>query len=145
LNSNDKEIWDTAYNEEFDGLSLLPTWEIISEDKFHQLYKNVKILPSMAIAIIKYDAHNKPKRAKYRIVVLGNHDYHQWSKESTAAPVMSQLEPSPAYQNTKIILSDHRLDVHVLLQGLIGNFFKAYMVYTMHQNYGTTKSVPIFM
>jgi hypothetical protein len=33
-----------------------------------------------------------PKRAKYRIVILGNLDYHNWSKESTAAPVMSQLE-----------------------------------------------------
>jgi len=46
----------------------------------------------MAIATIKYDAFNRPKRAKYRIVVLGNHDYHSWSKASTAAPVMSQLE-----------------------------------------------------
>ncbi len=46
----------------------------------------------MAIATIKYNAHNCPKRAKYRIVVLGNLDYHNWSKESTAAPVMSQLE-----------------------------------------------------
>jgi hypothetical protein len=32
------------------------------------------------------------KHAKYRLVVLGNLDYHTWSKESTAAPVMSQLE-----------------------------------------------------
>jgi hypothetical protein len=46
----------------------------------------------MAIATIKYDANNKPKRAKYRLVVLGNLDYHTWSKESTAAPVFSQLE-----------------------------------------------------
>ncbi len=46
----------------------------------------------MAIATIKYDANNKPKRAKYRIVVLGNLDYHTWSKEDTAAPVLSHLE-----------------------------------------------------
>jgi hypothetical protein len=46
----------------------------------------------MALAMIKYDANNRPKHAKYRIVVLGNLDYHNWSKESTAAPVMSQLE-----------------------------------------------------
>jgi len=46
----------------------------------------------MAIATIKFDNFNRPKRAKYRIVILGNHDYHTWSKESTAAPVMSQLE-----------------------------------------------------
>jgi hypothetical protein len=46
----------------------------------------------MAISTIKYDAFNKTKRAKYRIVILGNLNYHQWSKESTVAPVMSQLE-----------------------------------------------------
>lgn len=46
----------------------------------------------MVIATIKYDEFNHPKRAKYRIVVLGNLDYHNWSKEATAAPVMSQLE-----------------------------------------------------
>jgi len=52
----------------------------------------VKALPSMAITTMKYNAFNRPKRAKYRIVVLGNHDPHTWSKDSTAAPVMSQLE-----------------------------------------------------
>jgi hypothetical protein len=46
----------------------------------------------MAIATIKYDEHNKPKRAKYRLVVLGNQDYHTWSREDNAAPVLSQLE-----------------------------------------------------
>jgi hypothetical protein len=51
-----------------------------------------KAIPSMAIAVIKYDEHNRPKRAKYRILVLGNLDYHHWSIESTYAPVLSQLE-----------------------------------------------------
>jgi hypothetical protein len=46
----------------------------------------------MAIATIRYDAHNFPNHAKYRIIILGNSDYHNWSKESTAAPVMSQHE-----------------------------------------------------
>jgi len=46
----------------------------------------------MAIATIKYDEHNRPKRAKYRIVVLENHDPHLWSKDAIAAPVMSQLK-----------------------------------------------------
>jgi hypothetical protein len=46
----------------------------------------------MAISTIRYDENNRPKRAKYRIVVLGNLDYHQWSKEATTAPVMSQLK-----------------------------------------------------
>jgi hypothetical protein len=46
----------------------------------------------MAIATIKYDENNKLKRAKYRLVVLGNLDTNTWSKEATAAPVLSQLE-----------------------------------------------------
>ncbi len=46
----------------------------------------------MALATIKYDEHNCPKRAKYRLVVLGNLDPHHWTRESTAAPVMSQME-----------------------------------------------------
>ena len=86
---SDQAVWHAAYNEEFDGLSEIPTWEIISEEQFKKLNKSVKPLPSMAIATIKYDENNKPKRAKYRIVVLGNLDYHLWSKASTAAPVMS--------------------------------------------------------
>jgi hypothetical protein len=92
LDPSDKLIWDAAYNKEFDGLESLPTWEIISEDKFHQLSKGKKALPTMANATIKYDANNRPKQAKYCLVVLGNLDYHSWLKESTAAPVLSQLE-----------------------------------------------------
>jgi len=92
MSSNDKQIWDAAYNEEYDGLTSIPTWEVLTESQFRLLSKDRKSLPSMAISTIKYDANNHPKRAKYRIVVLGNLDYHNWSKESTAAPVMSQLE-----------------------------------------------------
>jgi len=92
LSSSERAIWDAAYSEEFDGLSSIPTWEIVTESEFRALSKGRKSLPSMAISTIKYDSNNKPKQAKYRIVVLGNLDYYQWSKESTAAPVMSQLE-----------------------------------------------------
>jgi len=92
MSENDKVIWDAAYDEEYEGLNDLPTWDILTENQFKSLSKGVKALPSMALATIKYDANNRPKRAKYRIVVLGNLDYHNWSKESTAAPVMSQLE-----------------------------------------------------
>jgi hypothetical protein len=76
LNDTDWKIWNDAYNEEYNGLTLLPTWEVITEDQFHQLSKGKKPLPTMAIATIKYDKNNHPKRAKYRIVVLGNHDPH---------------------------------------------------------------------
>jgi len=92
MDPSDKLIWDAAYDEEYDGLVSLPTWEVISEAQFRQLSKGKKALPTMAIATIKYDNHNRPKRAKYRIVVLGNQDHHTWSRKDTAAPVLSQLE-----------------------------------------------------
>ena len=46
----------------------------------------------MSISTIKFDEHNKPKRAKYRIFVLGNLDPHDWSKSDTYAPVMSLID-----------------------------------------------------
>jgi hypothetical protein len=92
MTASDKNILDNAYFEEYDGLASLPTWEVLSEDQYKSLYKGVKTLPSMTTATIKYGEFNRPKRAKHRIKVLGNHDYYTWSKESTAAPVMSQLE-----------------------------------------------------
>jgi hypothetical protein len=88
----DKSVWDAAYDEEYNGLVSLPTWKVISEREYKQLSKGKPALPTMAIVTIKYDEYNRPKRAKYRLVVLGNSDYHTWSKEDTAAPVLSQLE-----------------------------------------------------
>jgi hypothetical protein len=88
----DQTIWNEAYTEEYDGLVSLPAWEVVSEEHYHQLSLGKNVLPTMAIATIKYDEHNCPKRAKYCLVVLGNLDYHTWSKEETAAPVLSQLE-----------------------------------------------------
>jgi hypothetical protein len=65
---------------------------VVSEEEYRNLSEGKCALPTMAIATIKYDENNQPKRAKYRLVVLGNLDYHTWSKEDTAAPVFSQLE-----------------------------------------------------
>jgi hypothetical protein len=92
MSSEDKDIWDAAYCEEYDGLASIPIWELLTESQFKFLSKGRKSLPSMAISTIKYVENNQPKLAKYRIVVLENLDYHNWSKESTAAAVMSQLE-----------------------------------------------------
>jgi len=61
LNPEDKQIWDLAYDEEYDGLESLPTWEAITEDQYRQLSKGKKALPTMAIATIKYDSNNRPK------------------------------------------------------------------------------------
>jgi hypothetical protein len=92
MTPHDKKIWDEAYCEEYDGLASIPTWQVLTESQFKLLSKGCRPLPSMTISTIKYNVNNHPNRTKYRIAVLGNLDYHNWSKESTAAPVMSQLE-----------------------------------------------------
>jgi len=58
----DKEKWDAAYKEEWDGLQALGTWETITEEE----YKSLKpiagtALPSMAISTIKYDRDGNPQ------------------------------------------------------------------------------------
>jgi hypothetical protein len=58
LSSGDKIIWDTAYDEEYDSLNSLLTWDVISESQFKHLTQGANALPSMAIATIKYDAYN---------------------------------------------------------------------------------------
>ncbi len=40
--STDKAIWDAAYNEEYNGLTSLPSWEVISEDEYYKLSKGCK-------------------------------------------------------------------------------------------------------
>jgi hypothetical protein len=67
MSSNDKCIWGATYDEEFDNLTSLPTWEVITEEQFRRLSKGMKALPTMAIATIKCDEHNRPKHAKYQI------------------------------------------------------------------------------
>ena len=93
LNTKDKDIWDRSYKEEYEGLQHLDTWEVIMESKYKWLLPVVgKALPTMAISTIKTDGEGNPVRAKYRIVVLGNLDLHNWSKSECFAPVLSQAE-----------------------------------------------------
>ena len=61
MSPGDRHIWDSAYNEVYAGLELLPTWEIITEEQYKLLSKGKKALPTMAIATIKYDDRNRPK------------------------------------------------------------------------------------
>ena len=46
----------------------------------------------MAISTIKRDEIGTPSRVKYRIVILGNLDMHEWSKGNWFAPVIFQME-----------------------------------------------------
>lgn len=67
MDSNDQAIWYAFYDEEYDGLVNILTWDIITEEQYQKLKSHCKAIPSMAIAIIKYDEHNHPKHAKYHI------------------------------------------------------------------------------
>jgi len=90
----DKVSWDAAYAEEYYGLQALGPWEVISEEYFQRLKTAIKsqVLPTMAISTLKYGGDGKPVRCKYRIMVLGNLDTHNWSKDDCFAPALSQLE-----------------------------------------------------
>eukprot|EP00558_Chaetoceros_sp_UNC1202_P009040 CAMPEP_0197232302 /NCGR_PEP_ID=MMETSP1429-20130617/152_1 /TAXON_ID=49237 /ORGANISM="Chaetoceros sp., Strain UNC1202" /LENGTH=1842 /DNA_ID=CAMNT_0042690279 /DNA_START=1 /DNA_END=5529 /DNA_ORIENTATION=- len=93
MNNTDKEIWTSAYREEYDGLANLPAWEVIDESEYNRIKHLVgSILPTMAVSTIKSDENGNPVRAKYRIVALGNLDPHEWSKSECYAPVMSLFE-----------------------------------------------------
>ena len=93
LHPEDKETWDQSYAQEYNGLVDIDTWELISETDYQQC-KHIfgNLMPTMALAVIKYDENGKPVRAKYRIVALGNLDPHTWTKNDCFAPVLSQME-----------------------------------------------------
>ena len=94
LHPKDKQIWDSSYKEEYEGLQNLETWEVITEEQYQYLkiHSNATLLPTMAISVIKKDGNGKPDRAKYRIVVLGNFDTYGWEKHECFAPVLAQHE-----------------------------------------------------
>ena len=94
LSPNDREIWDSAYLEEYLGLNnTTHTWDYISEDEYQTLKSEIgTAIPTMVVSKIKYDQHGNPDRAKYRIVVLGSLDPTNWSAADCFAPVLSALE-----------------------------------------------------
>ena len=94
LHPKDKKIWDASYAEEYQGLQSLDTWEVITEAQYKVLKqsKQARLLPTMAISVIKKDADGRPQREKYRIVVLGNMGPYDWEKHDCFAPVLAQYE-----------------------------------------------------
>ena len=93
LHPEDKATWDASYAQEYQGLVDIDTWETISEEEYNNC-KHIlgKLMPTMAIAVIKRDENGNPIHAKYRIVALGNLDPHNWTKDDCFAPVLSQME-----------------------------------------------------
>jgi len=139
LNDHDKSIWNAAYDEEYDGFSSLPTWDVLTEDQFKKMSKGMKPLPTMAIATIKYDEHNCPEQAKYHLVVFGNHDPRQWSKEATTAPVMSQLELRIL---TSLVFNHRVLKNCDIKQAFVQYLLPSNEQYFLHPSVGCPTSTP---
>ena len=79
--------------EEYSALQALGCFQVISETGYKTLTKLFgPAIPSMAISCIKMDKFGNPKRAKYRIVALGNHEERDWTKQDCYAPVTNLLE-----------------------------------------------------
>ena len=77
LSSHDKTIWNSVYNDEYDGLCDLSAWTSISEYEYKRLRPTLgSSLPTMAISTIKYDENGSPQRAEWYIVTLGHIDPH---------------------------------------------------------------------
>ena len=93
MDPNDTKIWESVYDEEYDGLQNLLTWKPISESECQKIKHVVgNALLTMAISAIKYEENGAPKRAKWYIVALGNLDPHDWSTKGCFVPVLSMLE-----------------------------------------------------
>ena len=92
LPPSDKITWHKAYSEGYFGLHKHAiAWECISQSDYLSLRKYTgNVLPTQALAVMKKDEQGQLIRAKYRIVVLGNLDTHNWNKSDCFAPVMSQ-------------------------------------------------------
>ena len=88
----DRQIWDAAYAEEYDGLASLPAWECVTEQEYQKIKTpSTKLIPTMEISTIKFDKDGLPLRAKYPIVALGNLDWRTWSKSNTYTPLSYPL------------------------------------------------------
>ena len=89
----DRDTWNAAYDEEYDGLDNLNVFtEITTEEymKYLRLHgEDARAIPTMNLFTIKPDEEGNPVRAKSRIVALGNLEQRVWSREDRYAPVLS--------------------------------------------------------
>ena len=91
LCETDKKVWLKAYDEEYDGLRDLDTYEVITEEQYaYYKSKGYAAIPTMNLFVVKPDAFGNPYRAKSRIVVLGNLERKTWTRDDRYAPVLQQ-------------------------------------------------------
>jgi hypothetical protein len=86
----DRRVWLQSYYKEKGGIKCLGTFKCLTLGKYCVLQEKgaPKAIPTMSILTIKKDKQLMPLRAKSLIVVLGNHEYRDWSKSDLFAPVL---------------------------------------------------------
>jgi hypothetical protein len=86
----DAPIWDESYNEEYDGLTKLDTFKVLTKAQYDALPNRPKAIPMMCVLTVKVDKWHRPVRAKAHIAVLGNLEDRAWTKADCYAPVLRQ-------------------------------------------------------
>jgi hypothetical protein len=81
-----------SFLEEKHGIQSLDMYKKITLGEYQALREKGApcAIPTMCVLTIKKDERLRPLRAKSRIVVLGNHEDHVWSKSDKYAPVLRQ-------------------------------------------------------
>ena len=105
----DNKIWNSAYDEEYNGLQGLEVFtEITTAEYLEHVRKHgdaAQAIPTMNVFTVKPNMNGDPTQAKSRIVALGNLEKQIWSREDQYAPVLS----APAARLlTSMIVGDSR-------------------------------------
>jgi hypothetical protein len=90
LTHPDRKVWLQSYYKEKSGIEEMGTFWKITLGEYRAFRKKgaPKAIPIMCVLTIKKDKQLMPLRAKSRVVVLGNHEGHDWSKSNRFAPVL---------------------------------------------------------
>jgi hypothetical protein len=83
-------IWDESYNEEYDGLTKLDTFKVLTKAQYVALPNRPKAIPTICVLTVKVDKWHRPVRAKARTVVLGTLEDRAWTKADCYASVLRQ-------------------------------------------------------
>jgi hypothetical protein len=90
LSHPNREVWLQSYKEEKNRIEELSTFKRLTLGEYRTLQEKgtPKEIPTMCVSTIKKDKQLMPLRAKSRIIVLGNQECHDWSKNDHFAPVL---------------------------------------------------------
>jgi hypothetical protein len=66
MTTRPRNIWDELYDEEYDGLTNLITFEILTKAQCDALLNRPKAISTMCVLAVKVDESNRP------IIILGN-------------------------------------------------------------------------